>query len=67
MGFGALSRAVEMGLAELQREILGEAERDLEPVRSSDRQNAEVVGTKLDLEFPERVRDPHARVVVGAA
>jgi hypothetical protein len=55
MGLGALSRAVEMGLAELQREILGEAERDLEPVRSSDRQNAGIVGTELDLELAERV------------
>jgi hypothetical protein len=58
VGFGALSGAIEMSLAELQREILGEAERDLETVRSSDRQNAEVVGTELDFEFPERIRDP---------
>jgi hypothetical protein len=46
------------------REFLGEAEGDRESVRCPDPQNTKIVGTKLDLKFPERICDPHARIVV---
>jgi hypothetical protein len=53
--FGAMSAAFKVRPTQLVRELLGEAEGDLESVWCSDRQNPKIVWTELDLEFPERV------------